>query len=415
MDLRVECKGLCYAAVKHFRRVIHELCKQTGCLNPFLHYAPLATKCEKLSSHVGVTTGVFDPMVIFPLAFTAIEAMPWDPLTKVRDRVMFLMSTMHGLRSSSLAEYCPLVDDILIPPQSATHLWTADGLPTFFLIGYRRWKGRPENLSGDKDIAWLKVCRNFANSDACLVFWLLTWLGMANIRKGPIFPVIRNGEPLVATEQRRLYVGKKFSYVWYCEPEAEDLEGRGGCGEGVEGGDDEEEEDEEDEEELEGQLQGTGAGSGDVADVEQGASGSKRGDAPVESCASAPKRICRERDGMVNLKAGAVQRTYKKIFQAVGRPDLKSHSHRASHMRWAGKSGATTANVLQTTHHAVLAKSWLKYFGSGQDAYDELDEDGIQKLQAYFPYPNGGFRVDLPMEKRSEWISWGGLAGVPSV
>jgi hypothetical protein len=428
-NIYIQCRGLGYPAVKHFRRAIWALCTELQIPYPFHTCQMLMQKCESLAKHIGVRTGVYDPLIQNPLAFAAIEGMRWCPLTKLRNRAMWIISFYHALRSSGLAEYCPDVEDILFPPASATHLWMEDGLPVFILLGYRRWKGRPEKLSGDENIAYLKVPRNVSNPDSCPLFWLLAWLGISGIQRGPIFPVISKGVPLVASTRRQVLAGTKKVSVWVTdqfreallasksaavrhdseEPEPEEGKGSGGSEsydevEEAEGEEDdvEEEEEEEEEEEQEEEEEGEEEGG------EVGVGGSKRKRQQGQDGKRRRRSLIRFRgqDGMVNLKAAAVQRVYRAIFEASGRPDLKSHSHRSSHMRWAGKCGASTQNVLQTTHHSALAKSWLVYFGEGQEAYDELDPDYLQKLQAFCPYPAGGMCLNLPMEQRSQWMRW---------
>ena len=109
---------------------------------------------------------------------------------------------------------------------------------------------------------------------------------------------------------------------------------------------------------------------------------------------------------MVNMKSKAVSRVMKSIFVRAGRPDLKAHCHRASFLRWGGRSGAQLPELLLTTHHSSSSKSWLDYFGDGAAAYTELDEDAFEKLQAIFPYPSAGMPFDLPQAERHQWLPW---------
>ena len=111
-------------------------------------------------------------------------------------------------------------------------------------------------------------------------------------------------------------------------------------------------------------------------------------------------------DGMVNMKAKAVSSVSKKVFVRVGRMDLKAHCHRSAFLRWGGRSGAPTQELLQTTHHSPSSTSWLGYFGDGQAAYAELDPDALEKLQAIFPYPATGMPFDLPQAARHDWLPW---------
>jgi hypothetical protein len=137
---------------------------------------------------------MYDPATMIPLAFEAIENMPgWDDLHRVRHKAMFLLAASHGNRPSGFAEYCPDVEDILLPPTTATHLWLPNGLPQFIVLGYRRWKGRKEKFAADAHIAYLKICQNTKNPDYCALFWFFQWLGVSGIKGGPIFPVIHKG------------------------------------------------------------------------------------------------------------------------------------------------------------------------------------------------------------------------------
>ncbi len=111
-------------------------------------------------------------------------------------------------------------------------------------------------------------------------------------------------------------------------------------------------------------------------------------------------------DGMVNMKATAVSRVMKKIFQRTGHPTLKAHCHRSSFLRWGGRCGASAQQLLLTTHHSAKSGSWIQYFGNGQSAFEEIDMDALEKLQLIFPYPSSGMRFDLPLDQRHDWLPW---------
>lgn len=200
----VVCRGCKFPAVKHVRRAVFSVCQIVGYPNPFANEIGVINLSSRLSQAyvVETPTGMYDPATMIPLAFAAIDSMPgWTDLHRLRAKPMFLLSTSHGLRPSSLAEYCPWIDDILLPPLSCTHLWLPNGMPTFFLIGYRRWKGRKEAESGVKHISYLKVYQNTKNSDLCTMTWIFLWLGITGLKQGPLFPVIHKGTVVMAFKQ----------------------------------------------------------------------------------------------------------------------------------------------------------------------------------------------------------------------
>jgi hypothetical protein len=200
----VICRGCKFPAVKHVRRAVFSVCQIVGYPNPFANEIGVINLSSRLSQAyvVETPTGMYDPATMIPLAFAAIDSMPgWTDLHRLRAKPMFLLSTSHGLRPSSLAEYCPWIDDILLPPLSCTHLWLPNGMPTFILIGYRRWKGRKEAESGVKHISYLKVYQNTKNSDLCTMTWIFLWLGVTGLKQGPLFPVIHKGTVVMAFKQ----------------------------------------------------------------------------------------------------------------------------------------------------------------------------------------------------------------------
>jgi len=132
-------------------------------------------------------TGIYDLLDYLPKAYKAIQSTGWEPLKKEQAWAMRLVGVYIGARAGSqLAEYCPYVEDILIPPKEST-LYYGDGLPHYIVMGVRRWKGRPTHLQGE--VCWLKVIRNPnpKYQRYCVMRIILFWLTISGIKRGPLF------------------------------------------------------------------------------------------------------------------------------------------------------------------------------------------------------------------------------------
>ena len=143
-------------------------------------------------------TGLFDPLVFLDACWNSIQQMRWNELKKAEVWAMVLLALYFGMRTSSLAEYCPDVEDLRMPPKSRPQLWCADGLPTLMIVGFRNWKSRPPGQTGDNHIVHLMIVRNTLDPRFCVMAALLLWLGLSKIQRGPIFPAIRAGKIVVA-------------------------------------------------------------------------------------------------------------------------------------------------------------------------------------------------------------------------
>ena len=61
--------------------------------------------------------------------------------------VMFLVQMVLMGRPSEVCTFCPLIEDIVLPPEGQ---WDADGYPAFFDLGLRMWKQRGIDHQGTR-------------------------------------------------------------------------------------------------------------------------------------------------------------------------------------------------------------------------------------------------------------------------
>lgn len=98
-------------------------------------------------------------------------------------------------RASCITKYCPLLEDIELPPQGNAHMWGKDGLPNYITLKMRNWKGRKKSTPYS-----LRIWRNLLQPDfADPVFFLMVWishLGFLGITTGPLFPDLTRGKQL---------------------------------------------------------------------------------------------------------------------------------------------------------------------------------------------------------------------------
>ena len=98
-------------------------------------------------------------------------------------------------RASCVTKFCPLLEDIELPPKAHEKMWAKDGLPHYVVLKMRNWKGRKIRTPYK-----LRIWRNLLQADfADPVFFLMVWikhLSSLGITSGPIFPALsRSMEP----------------------------------------------------------------------------------------------------------------------------------------------------------------------------------------------------------------------------
>ena len=97
--------------------------------------------------------------------------------------VMFLVQIcLMGRASDVTIDFCPLLEDTQLP---ADHLWDLDGLPKWIELGMRDWKWRSAANKGKR--YGIKIHRNYLDARFCPVTWLMLYLKIFAIEKGPIF------------------------------------------------------------------------------------------------------------------------------------------------------------------------------------------------------------------------------------
>lgn len=126
---------------------------------------------------------------------------------------MLLVSICMMARASDITDFCPAMEDILMPPE---HLWDTDKLPPWIDFGLRwvatciclirriaecrpnplvylrvfnrDWKHRSQKNKGKRYS--IRVHRNKLDARFCAVFWFVKWLSFSGITSGPIFQTL---------------------------------------------------------------------------------------------------------------------------------------------------------------------------------------------------------------------------------
>ena len=78
---------------------------------------------------------------------TTAAVVGTDSHKKLLTWVMFLVQMVLMGRPSEVCCYCPLIEDIIMPPDDQ---WDADGYPAFFDLGLRMWKQRGIDHQGKR-------------------------------------------------------------------------------------------------------------------------------------------------------------------------------------------------------------------------------------------------------------------------
>ena len=131
-------------------------------------------------------------------------------LEKLRDWVCILVTCVIMARPSEVCEYCPTVESVEIPTQRKD--WCDDNMPKWIKLGLPHWKGK-------KNLALWKfyLHRNMVDVRFCPVSHLMLWLNASEIKRGPLFPKIRNGHILVAFRIKSVTIDQRTMNQWVCE------------------------------------------------------------------------------------------------------------------------------------------------------------------------------------------------------
>ena len=113
-------------------------------------------------------------------------------------------------RPSEVCEYCPSVESLEIPTQRKD--WCDDNIPKWIKLGLPHWKGK-------KILAIWKfyLHRNMVDVRFCPVTHVMLWLNASEIKRGPLFPKIRNGNLLVAFRINSVTIDQRTMNQWVCE------------------------------------------------------------------------------------------------------------------------------------------------------------------------------------------------------
>ena len=131
-------------------------------------------------------------------------------IEKLRDWTCILIACIIMARPSEVCEYCPVVESIEIPTERKD--WSDDFIPKWIKMGLPHWKGKK-----DLDIWNFYIHRNFVDIRFCPVTHLLLWLKASGVKKGPVFPKIRNGTILRAFQEIHVNLDQRTIKQWVNE------------------------------------------------------------------------------------------------------------------------------------------------------------------------------------------------------
>ena len=111
-----------------------------------------------------------------------------------------LTSLMFFCRVSCTTDFCPLAEHTRLAPAEA---WDVDGFPKFISLGWLDWKKRTKlNRNKVEKIYYMRLWRNYVEPKYCPMLWLLRWLSVSGIKKGPIYQRLE-GKPEAARGKKR--------------------------------------------------------------------------------------------------------------------------------------------------------------------------------------------------------------------
>ena len=141
--------------------------------------------------------------VFFPALYDAIfnRSEAETGLLTLEMKVSYFLRALycHNFfsRPVEVCDYCPLITDIKFP--TSNNDFDSDGFPKFIIVQLRRWKSKRNPRPYD-----MFLHRNYLNPKFCPVFWLIFWIRISRITRGPIFPDFdAHGKVLIATKVGR--------------------------------------------------------------------------------------------------------------------------------------------------------------------------------------------------------------------
>jgi len=107
----------------------------------------------------------------------------WSEDKKLLCWTMFLTSMCLFARASEVTDYCPLVENIVVPTEESR--WDTDGYPKFIEVALLRWKNRTSANVGKP--YRIRIWRNYKKAQYCPLLYILRWLHFSEIKSGPMF------------------------------------------------------------------------------------------------------------------------------------------------------------------------------------------------------------------------------------
>jgi hypothetical protein len=153
-----------------------------------------------------------DFAVCLPMMFEANfhESNEKSFIEQLRDWVCILLMLVIMARPSEVLEYCPDAESIEMPINRKD--WGDDNIPKWLKVTLVHWKGKKNKVD------WVFFLhRNGVDSRFCPVVHMLLWLTASKIKKGSIFPKIRDGNILIAFEKKVITIDKRSVSQWVTE------------------------------------------------------------------------------------------------------------------------------------------------------------------------------------------------------
>ena len=169
-------------AIRVYVGSITSVCKEFGVdESPTTEIQPAIVKWENDDGNDSAPA--FDFVQEMPHLFAVCFAMSgWAFDRKLKCWTMFLIAMSIFGRASDLTIFCPVIEDLFLPPEQ---LWDVDGYPQWIELGLRDWKWRSKPNKGKR--YGLRLHRNYVDTRFCPVIWLLFWLSHSKLTSGPIF------------------------------------------------------------------------------------------------------------------------------------------------------------------------------------------------------------------------------------
>jgi hypothetical protein len=179
----------CYAAglstLNNMLRAIDHVGLTVGCIDrptrdPLVRR--LKRKVEKDGDPEGAASFDFRDE-LGPMFDEAIAMQGWNLTKKVMSCAQLITSCATMGRCSDVSKFSPRYEDMRFPKKRDKRHWGPDGLPNHITLGIWQAKGKRKKHKKRR----LRLHRNRLNWKLCPVYWLMLWIRISKIKKGPLF------------------------------------------------------------------------------------------------------------------------------------------------------------------------------------------------------------------------------------